>query len=98
MTFIIPCEKGLLYFCIIKFTYIFLTAKTGVMSVMLLLLGASLVVGLLFLIAFIWSVKTGQMDDTYSPAHKVLFDNYHHPETATNKDNTTTTPSEEDGL
>lgn len=43
---------------------------------MLILLGASLTVGLIFLIAFIWSVKTGQMDDTYSPAHKVLFDNF----------------------
>ena len=43
---------------------------------MLLLLGASLTVGLVFLIAFIWSVKSGQMDDTYSPAHKVLFDNF----------------------
>ncbi len=44
------------------------------MSVMLILLGASLTVGLLFLIAFIWSVKSGQMDDTFSPAHKVLFE------------------------
>ena len=49
------------------------------MSVMLLLLGASLTVGCIFLIAFIWSVKTGQMDDTYSPAHKVLFDNFSTP-------------------
>lgn len=46
------------------------------MSVMLLLLGASLLVGVLFLVAFIWSVKSGQMDDTYSPAHKLLFDNF----------------------
>lgn len=44
---------------------------------MLILLGASLTVGVLFLVAFIWSVKSGQMDDTYSPAHKVLFDNFH---------------------
>lgn len=44
------------------------------MSVMLLLLGASLLVGLLFLLAFIWSVKSGQLDDTYSPAHKIFFD------------------------
>ena len=45
------------------------------MSVMLILLGASLTVGVLFLIAFIWSVKSGQMDDNYAPAHKILFDN-----------------------
>ncbi len=43
---------------------------------MLVLLGVSLTVGIVFLIAFIWSVKSGQMDDTYSPAHKVLFDNF----------------------
>lgn len=46
------------------------------MSVMIILLGASLVVGLIFLWAFIWSVKSGQMDDDVSPAHKILFDNH----------------------
>jgi len=44
------------------------------MSVMILLLGASLVVALIFLAAFIWSVKNGQFDDDYSPAHKILFE------------------------
>lgn len=44
------------------------------MSVMVILLGASLVVGVIFLIAFIWSVKSGQFDDQYSPAHKLLFE------------------------
>lgn len=44
------------------------------MSVIFLLLGASLVVALFFLIAFIWSVRDGQYDDDYSPAHRVLFD------------------------
>lgn len=44
------------------------------MSVMLILLGASLTVGVIFLVAFIWSVKNGQLDDTFSPAHKILFD------------------------
>jgi cbb3-type cytochrome oxidase maturation protein len=56
-----------------------------VMSVMVVLLGASLLVGLVFLIAFIWSVKSGQMDDDYTPAHKVLFDNYSSPSTKPNK-------------
>lgn len=45
------------------------------MSVMIILLGVSLFVGLLFLFAFIWSVKSGQYEDDYSPAHKILFDN-----------------------
>lgn len=44
------------------------------MGVMVLLLGVSLFVGILFLIAFIWSVKSGQYEDDYSPAHKILFD------------------------
>lgn len=45
------------------------------MSVMVILLAASLTVGLIFLGAFIWSVKTGQFDDDFSPAHKILFEN-----------------------
>lgn len=53
---------------------------------MLLLLGASLVVGLIFLAAFIWSVRSGQLDDTYSPAHKVLFDNFRVPAPPAHKD------------
>lgn len=44
------------------------------MSVMILLLGASLVVALFFLLAFIWSVKSGQFDDDYSPSHQILFE------------------------
>lgn len=41
---------------------------------MLILLGASLVVSLIFLAAFIWSVKDGQYDDDYTPAHQIFFD------------------------
>lgn len=44
------------------------------MSVMILLLGASLFVGLVFLVAFIWSVRDGQFEDDQSPAHKILYD------------------------
>lgn len=44
------------------------------MGVMVLLLGVSLFVGILFLVAFIWSVKSGQYEDDYSPAQKILFD------------------------
>jgi cbb3-type cytochrome oxidase maturation protein len=45
------------------------------MSVIIILLGASLLVALFFLAAFIWSVKNGQFEDSFSPAHRVLFDN-----------------------
>ena len=44
------------------------------MDIIIVLLGASLVVALGFLIAFIWSVKTGQFEDDFSPAHRILFE------------------------
>ena len=44
------------------------------MSVIIILLIASISVAALFLVAFIWSVKNGQMDDDYSPPRRILFD------------------------
>lgn len=44
------------------------------MSVIVLLILFSLLVAIIFLIAFIWSVKSGQYDDTYSPSVRILFD------------------------
>ncbi|SHL90261.1 cytochrome oxidase maturation protein, cbb3-type [Chitinophaga jiangningensis] len=44
------------------------------MGVIILLLGASLTVALGFLAAFIWSVKHGQFEDDFSPAHRILFE------------------------
>jgi cbb3-type cytochrome oxidase maturation protein len=32
----------------------------------------ALLLALLFLAAFIWSVKSGQMDDLETPAHRIL--------------------------
>lgn len=34
----------------------------------------SLVIALLFLCLFIWSIKNGQYDDDYTPSVRVLFD------------------------
>ncbi|MCA6440199.1 MAG: cbb3-type cytochrome oxidase assembly protein CcoS [Sediminibacterium sp.] len=45
------------------------------MIVILILLCISLLVAICFLIAFVWSVNTGQFDDSYSPSRKILFDN-----------------------
>jgi len=45
------------------------------MSVLIVLIIASIVVALGFLIAFIWSVKNGQYDDDYTPSIRMLFDN-----------------------
>jgi len=44
------------------------------MSVMYLLIGCSLLMAIVFLLAFIWSVKSGQMDDDYTPSVRILFD------------------------
>jgi len=44
------------------------------MSVIILLILASLAVGLMFLGAFVWSVRNGQYEDTVTPALRVLTD------------------------
>jgi cbb3-type cytochrome oxidase maturation protein len=44
------------------------------MSVIIVLLIASISVAGLFLAAFIWSVKNGQYDDEASPPVRILFD------------------------
>lgn len=44
------------------------------MSVLIILIIASLTVAVGFLIAFIWSVRSGQYDDDYTPSVRMLFD------------------------
>ena len=44
------------------------------MSVMIILIGISLLVALGFLIAYLWSVKDGQYKDDYTPSVRILFD------------------------
>lgn len=56
------------------------TNFTPEMSVIFVLIIASLVVALSFLIAFIWSVKSGQFDDPYTPSVRILFDGNKTPE------------------
>jgi cbb3-type cytochrome oxidase maturation protein len=45
------------------------------MQIIFIMVGASLVIALLFLFAFLWSVKSGQYDDTVTPSMRILFDN-----------------------
>lgn len=45
------------------------------MSVIVVLIGFSIVVAAGFLIAFLWAVKSGQYDDDISPSIRILFDN-----------------------
>jgi cbb3-type cytochrome oxidase maturation protein len=45
------------------------------MSVIFILILASLIIAGGFLIAFIWSVKNNQYEDDYTPSVRILFDN-----------------------
>ncbi|NEW84672.1 MAG: cbb3-type cytochrome oxidase assembly protein CcoS [Mariniphaga sp.] len=44
------------------------------MNIMFLLIGVSFVVAFVFLVLFIWAVKSGQYDDNYTPSIRILFD------------------------
>jgi cbb3-type cytochrome oxidase maturation protein len=49
-------------------------SNTKRMSVIIILLIVSILIAGGFLMAFIWSVKTGQFDDDYSPSRRILFE------------------------
>jgi len=44
------------------------------MSVVFVLVFVAIIMAGAFLIAFIWSVKNGQYEDTYTPSIRILFD------------------------
>lgn len=44
------------------------------MTVLYIMIPISLFLGLGFLAGFIWSVNSGQLDDTETPAHRILED------------------------
>ncbi|GAB2816640.1 cbb3-type cytochrome oxidase assembly protein [Ferruginibacter profundus] len=44
------------------------------MSVLFILIGISIFVASVFLAAFLWSVRSGQFDDDYTPSVRMLFD------------------------
>ena len=52
------------------------------MSVLFILIGASLVVASGFLFAFIKAVKSGQYDDSFTPSVRILFDDQDSRETS----------------
>ena len=47
------------------------------MSVIVLLISAGGLVAGVFLVAFIWAVRTGQFDDTVTPAVRILLEDPH---------------------
>jgi cbb3-type cytochrome oxidase maturation protein len=44
------------------------------MNMIYMLIGISILLALIFLVAFFWASKSGQHDDTYTPAIRMLFD------------------------
>lgn len=44
------------------------------MNMIYMLLGFSIVLALIFLMAFLWASKSGQNDDLYTPSVRMLFD------------------------
>jgi cbb3-type cytochrome oxidase maturation protein len=44
------------------------------MSVIFVLVFVAIIMAGAFLVAFIWSVKNGQYEDTYTPSVRILFD------------------------
>ncbi|QQS31277.1 MAG: cbb3-type cytochrome oxidase assembly protein CcoS [Sphingobacteriales bacterium] len=44
------------------------------MSAMFFLIIASIFVAAIFLIIFIWAVRSGQYDDSYTPSVRILFE------------------------
>lgn len=44
------------------------------MGIIFFLIGCSIFVALIFLVAFFWANKSGQHEDTYTPSIRILFD------------------------
>jgi cbb3-type cytochrome oxidase maturation protein len=42
------------------------------MSIIILLMGASLFVAVIFVIAFLWAIRTDQYEDTFTPSMRIL--------------------------
>ena len=57
------------------------------MSAIFIMLGASLLIAVGFLLAFLWSVKNGQFEDNVTPSIRMLFDNTTKQEPTQNKSN-----------
>ncbi len=44
------------------------------MGIIVILIFISLSIAVLFLAIFVWSIKSGQYDDTYTPSIRMLFE------------------------
>jgi cbb3-type cytochrome oxidase maturation protein len=59
------------------------------MSAVYIALPFALLLALIFLAAFIWSVRSGQMDDLETPAHRILGEDEERKAPAENRHNGT---------
>ncbi len=61
------------------------------MNIIILLICISVTIAVTFLAVFIWNMKSGQYDDTYTPSIRMLFDHEtKREETSKNNSSTTT--------
>lgn len=44
------------------------------MQIIVILIAISIFLALIFLFSFLWATKSGQFEDTYGPAYRILFD------------------------
>ena len=58
------------------------------MLIIVLLIGISLCVALVFLGVFYWNIRSGQYDDLYTPSVRILFEE-EQPETSQREDSKT---------
>ena len=75
--------------CEHTFAFIQTQSEALVMSALFLLLFISICIALVFLVAFLWSVKKGQYDDDYTPSVRMLFDDTKQEPPIENQSNTT---------
>jgi len=68
--------------------------KLHSLSALFILIGISILVAASFLAAFLWSVKSGQYDDDYTPSVRMLFDDPQKNSTVTEENNLTKTDTQ----
>ena len=68
------------------------------MTIIYLLIGISLLVALAFLGGFLWAVRSGQYDDSYTPSVRMLFDDEELDEPGAGAGQTAFPPSDRSSL
>ena len=66
------------------------------MSVIVVLIGFSVLVALGFLVGFLWAVRSGQYDDRHTPAVRMLFDDNEQTAKKTDRQTITNAKQESD--